>query len=389
MTSWPSAGSWLIFWTSRRRRAAVKPAARSAGRFCSRLPMPKSPGVVDGGLGPQRLPFLVVLLDLRVLVIDVQRRDHPVGEDPGAELPGRRAGSLADDPPAEDQPGLVRPPDVQVVPDDLLEEDPPGDRLVQHLGEGELRLQHRDLEPVAGRGILGGVRARQQPGPLGGQVPDDLLIEAVADRLDRGGVIDGGEPVVQRREPDPGPRRHALRVLVPVAAQLRVIREIAAVLDEERPRAGVAAVEVPVRDHPVLPDDPRIALPLRVPPPGRGPDAHLLLRPADEHHALGPALSQEPGQLLAHHVVLALPRLEVHHRDAVAGGELPDLRVERLRPLREHGGRGDRLAQVLPDEPDHAQVTLQLRHVQVAVDAVDALQLEGDVTGQDISGGTG
>jgi hypothetical protein len=93
--------------------------------------------------------------------------------------------------------------------------------------------------------------------------------------------------------------------------------------------------------------------------------------------------------VLAHHIVLALPRLEVDDRDAAAGGELPDLRVERLRPPSEHGGRGDRLAQVLPDEPHHAEVTLQPRHVQVAVDPVDALQLEHHVTGQDISSGTG
>jgi hypothetical protein len=31
-------------------------------------------GVVEDGLRAQRLPFLVVLLDARVLVVDVQRR---------------------------------------------------------------------------------------------------------------------------------------------------------------------------------------------------------------------------------------------------------------------------------------------------------------------------
>ena len=41
--------------------------------------------VVDRGLGAQRSPLLVVLLDLGVLVVDVQRRDDPVGDDPGAE----------------------------------------------------------------------------------------------------------------------------------------------------------------------------------------------------------------------------------------------------------------------------------------------------------------
>ena len=39
-----AAGSWLIFWTPSRRRLAVKPTCRSAGRFASPLPMPKSPG---------------------------------------------------------------------------------------------------------------------------------------------------------------------------------------------------------------------------------------------------------------------------------------------------------------------------------------------------------
>jgi hypothetical protein len=93
--------------------------------------------------------------------------------------------------------------------------------------------------------------------------------------------------------------------------------------------------------------------------------------------------------VLAHHVVLALPRPEVHDRDAAARGELADLRVERLSTLRQDSGRGDRLAQVLPDEPHDAEVALELRHVQVAVDPVDALQLEQHVAGQDISGGTG
>ena len=46
---------------------------------------PEVAGVVDRGLGAQRPPFLVVLLDLGVLVVDVQGRDDPVGDDPGAE----------------------------------------------------------------------------------------------------------------------------------------------------------------------------------------------------------------------------------------------------------------------------------------------------------------
>src|SRR5512135_2109032 len=41
--------------------------------------------VVDGGLGPQRSSFLVVLLDLGVLVLHVQAWGDPVGDDPGGE----------------------------------------------------------------------------------------------------------------------------------------------------------------------------------------------------------------------------------------------------------------------------------------------------------------
>ena len=38
----PVIGSWLSFWTPSRRRLAVKPICRSAGRLVSRLPIPKS-----------------------------------------------------------------------------------------------------------------------------------------------------------------------------------------------------------------------------------------------------------------------------------------------------------------------------------------------------------
>src|SRR6202171_3146859 len=42
-------------------------------------------GVVDGGFGAKRLSLLVVLLDAGLLVVDVQRRDHAVGDATGGE----------------------------------------------------------------------------------------------------------------------------------------------------------------------------------------------------------------------------------------------------------------------------------------------------------------
>jgi hypothetical protein len=42
-------------------------------------------GVVDGGFGTQRLACLVILLDVGAFVVEVQRRDHAVGNDARAE----------------------------------------------------------------------------------------------------------------------------------------------------------------------------------------------------------------------------------------------------------------------------------------------------------------
>jgi hypothetical protein len=43
--------------------------------------------------------------------------------------------SLTHDAAVEDKLDLIRAADVQVLPDDFLEEDPPGDRLVEDLSQ--------------------------------------------------------------------------------------------------------------------------------------------------------------------------------------------------------------------------------------------------------------
>jgi hypothetical protein len=142
----------------------------------------------------------------------------------------------------EDQAHLVRAADVEVVADHLLEEDPARQRPVQHLGEGELGLQDRHLIPVVRGDVLRGERVRQPGQPLAGQRLDLLAVQAVADRLDRGGVVDRGEGVIQRGEPDPGLGGLALGVLVAVAAQPGRIGEVAAELQEERAEVIVEPV---------------------------------------------------------------------------------------------------------------------------------------------------
>ena len=53
--------------------------------------------------------------------------------------PGVRPG----DPSVEDQGHLTGAAEIEVLPDHLLEEDAPGHRRIEHLGEGELGLQDR------------------------------------------------------------------------------------------------------------------------------------------------------------------------------------------------------------------------------------------------------
>ena len=158
----------------------------------------------------------MILLDLRMLVVDVQAGDHPVGDDAGAEPARGRVLATADDLAAEDQRHLVWAADVEVVADDLLEEDPARHRRVQDLSEGELGLQDGQLVGVAGRDVIGGERVRQDAQPLAQQGSDVRRAEPVADGLQRGGILARGEPVVQRRKADPGPGGLPLGPLVPV-----------------------------------------------------------------------------------------------------------------------------------------------------------------------------
>jgi hypothetical protein len=138
-------------------------------------------------------------------------------------------------------------------------------------------------------------------------------------------------------------------------------------------------------DHRGGSHDPRIGSAVDT-APLLGPEHGVLfLRPADEHHSLGPACCLERGQVLVHHIVLALPLGEVDPRDAAVIGERPQPRHEVPAHRGDHRGRGDRHAQVAVDEPHDALRPLELRHIQVAVHTVYRLQLETHVTRQDIS----
>ena len=126
---------------------------------CGQVTQPFADGevarVVDRGLGPcadlrHVGDLFEVLLDAGVLVIDVQRRDHPVGQHAGPEASGSSLGHAA----VEDELHHVRAPDVEILPDDFFKQDAPVERAVQNLCQGEFRLQDGEVVAVSGFAIL-------------------------------------------------------------------------------------------------------------------------------------------------------------------------------------------------------------------------------------------
>ena len=332
-------------------------------------------GVVDHRLGAQRAPLLVVLLDPRVLVVDVQRRDDPVGDDAGSEPRWCAPG----DAPVEDQLHAVGTAEVEVRPDHVLEEHPSLDGAVEHLGQRELGLEDGDVVADAGGAVGGRVGVRQARQPLAQQRVDRLRVQPVRQPAHELGVPAAENAVVQRLEADPPLRQLALQVLVPVHAQLRVVREVRAELDEQRAEVVVEDVEVVVVHHRRRRHQPRVRSALRRLPPLRARHPRLLLRLADVQHALRPV---GLAQVRLRPLVLALPAVEGHKLHPLPAREALDVRHEAPRHRPHQRRRRHRIAPDVAQEVRGARTGLQRRHVHVQVHAVDAFQFQGGVLGQ-------
>ena len=122
------------------------------GQIAQKSPHPEVVGIVDGGFGTQARTAparFVILLEVRVLIIDVQRRDDPLSYDarPASAAGDSRFAHFA----RKDQLHRFGSAQIDVLPDDFLEKLPPVPRVIPNLSEGKLRLQHR--EPVAKAGL--------------------------------------------------------------------------------------------------------------------------------------------------------------------------------------------------------------------------------------------
>ena len=180
-------------------------------------------------------------------------------------------------------------------------------------------MQDGQVVSVAGPAVAAGEGMRQDLQPLAGQPVDTSRVESVADALQAGRVVTRSEPVVEGFEGDAGLGGLTFGPLVTVDAQLGVVREVGAELEEERTEVGIDGVNVEVVDHGRGLDDPRVAGPAdRVVTLLGAEHGGLLLSPADEQHPLG---AVELGQKGLSQIVFALILDEVDDRDVPVGRE--------------------------------------------------------------------
>jgi hypothetical protein len=133
---------------------------------------------------------------------------------------------------------LVGAAEVEVLADHLLEEDAAGQRPIQDLGQGELGLEDGDLVAVAGLPVLGGEGVGQAGQPLAQQGVDLGGGQAVSQLLQALGVGAAQDAVVEGLEGDALLGQLPLDVLVAVDAELGVVREVGAELQEEGPKSS-------------------------------------------------------------------------------------------------------------------------------------------------------
>jgi hypothetical protein len=260
------------------------------------------------------------------------------------------------------------------------------DIAVEDQGAGGLDLAHRQLPPVPGVpvGRIQGQRdLRHPPAEPGLHVTG---AEAVADPLQQGRVLAGGEPVGQRGEPQAELAGLLLGPLVPVHPRLDGIGEVGADLDEPGAHLGVEDVHVEHRDPALFPGEGELRAPARVGvAPARRPHQLEFLCAADRRD-LRPAGRRGGLQVRGHHVGLALPGLEPDHRDAAGLRPVPDVAAELLPDRLEQRRGDDRLAPVVVEEPDHSARSLQLGDIADQVDPVQAGDVQPDMTGHHVRG---
>lgn len=194
------------------------------GEVLDALPHPEVSRVVDGGLRSKGVVLLEALLHVGPLVLDVEAGVDAAGDDPRAVSVRWRwcppGGSRREQ--EADPAGLAQ---VQVVPDDLLEEAPALYRMVKDLGQADLHLPQRPPVLVARLEVLRCQRPRQLRRPLLEEALHVAWLELIAHLLKPLRLAAGEEIVVQALEADPLLAELLLDPLVAIQTQFHGVRE--------------------------------------------------------------------------------------------------------------------------------------------------------------------
>jgi len=165
----------------------------------------------------------------------------------------------------------------------------------------------------------------------------------------------------------------AFDILVTVEAELAIVGEVRAELEEEGAEVAVDAVEVILVDDRRCLHQPRVGRAgFRIAPLLRARDGSPLLRLADEQDAL---VAWKPRQILLGDVILALAFLEGDERDPLAVGEAFDRGNEGPRHRRHEHRAGEAMATVPDPEVTNTRRRLQDGNVEIEVEPIDALDL--------------
>lgn len=201
---------------------------------------PKVQGVVESGLGAQRVACLEMLLDAAALVLKMRTGSASVGDDAVAEAIRGASADL----PLEEQLHWIGPSEIERIAQDLLQEFSAADRPIEHLRQADFHLQNGQAVGDVRSFVLRRERPEQGSVPAREEVLDVLGFRTVADLLHPVPTRTPPEAMIQVFDALATTRRFSLGPLVIVPTRSIAKGGVAAKLDERRVPLAVYDVEV-------------------------------------------------------------------------------------------------------------------------------------------------
>ena len=271
---------------------------------------------------------------------------------------------------------MIGPAEVEILANDGFEEMAPLHRPVEDLRETDFDLIQCETMSVAS-GAIGG---RQWPGqPLRPAIEEGLDVagaQRITGRLQGGGIGTREKAVVETLETNAVPPELLFHPLMAVETNLDRIRQIGADLDERRAPLAIVDVEVVLRGGDPLAREVEGDAALRAPTLLRFERPLLLLGEAEQHD---PARLVKRERWAVGDRVFILAGLEFHHRNRMRGRKLLDRRGESVVHRLEERRRRNRMTEMIAQEVTEATRGLQLGHIGMQIEPVEAADFERDV----------